>query len=473
VEKLIDGQSSGSMVSVMWPAGVSPTVTLELPTETEISSVVLREWHMNETWDLGGRKLEVSSDGFRDDARPIAAPFKETGTQRWGGNVNTLFEAPVQQQAKQVRLTLSPARQDSSVYVAEAQLMGTRPGVLPQIRALAIGSLTPGGKAVVAATDSGGVRAADESGKVLWSYQTEDRSPVNSLACADVNGDGVDEVLYGADGERLGLLSADGKELWHVQPPAYRGIPADVMTVFAADVNGDGRPEIVCGCKDWLYCAYDAAGKLLWKHVIYAHSATVGCAADLDGDKRDEVVAGNAYYSLNLIDHDGAKLFEGSRLGPEQTAVAAFDVDGDGKPEVLAGTDLGELICFDATGKRLWEANVGDKVTRLLAADLNADGKPEVLCAAESANVFAFDGAGKLLWRAALPDGVGDLAVHQAGGTPQLIAAAGSAGIAVLSASGEVLALGPTPGRAHSLVVTNSQAIAATDRGTLAAFTLP
>jgi len=427
---------------------------------------------MNNSWDVSARKLEVSADGFRNDVRPIAAPFKETGTQKWGGNLNTLFEAPVRQQVKQLRLTLSPARPNSTVYLAEVEVMGTRPGVLPQIRALTTGKLAGGKQCVVAASDSGAIEAVSDD-TTLWSFSTDQRAAVNCLACADVNGDGVDEVLYGADGERLGLLSADGTELWHVHPPAYRGIPADVITVFPADVDGDGRPEIICGCKDWLYCAYDAAGKLLWKHVIYAHSATVGCAADLDGDKRDEVVAGNAYYSLNLIAHDGAKLFEGGRLGPEQTAVAAADVNGDGKPEVLIGTDLGELLCFDATGKVLWEANVGDKTTRLLTVDLNADGKPKVLCAAESANVFAFDGTGKQLWRTALPDGVGDLAVRQAGGVLQLVAAAGSAGVAVLSASGEVLALAPTPGRAHALVVTGTQTAAATDRGALAAFTLP
>jgi len=66
---------------------------------------------MNNSWDVSARKLEVSADGFRNDVRPIAAPFKETGTQKWGGNLNTLFEAPVRQQVKQLRLTSPlPAR---------------------------------------------------------------------------------------------------------------------------------------------------------------------------------------------------------------------------------------------------------------------------------------------------------------------------------------------------------------------------
>ncbi|MBT3291514.1 MAG: hypothetical protein HN380_29490, partial [Victivallales bacterium] len=139
--KLGDGIFSSSTSSVMWPAGVTATVVLELAAETQLEQVVMREWHMNEDWDMGTRKLEISSDGFKRDVRPITAPFRPAGTQSWGNNTNSLFAAPVHQRAKQVRLTLSPARKDSRVYVAEVELHGVRTGALPAIRALAMGRL--------------------------------------------------------------------------------------------------------------------------------------------------------------------------------------------------------------------------------------------------------------------------------------------------------------------------------------------
>lgn len=472
VKKLADGECSGSPYSVMWPEGVTPTITLTLPSELVVSAVVLREWHMFKGWDIGSRRLEISSDGFRKDVRAIAASFREAGLQQWGNNVNTLMRAEVKQRAQQLRLTIAPARDDSSVYVAEVEVLGTRPGKRPQITALTTGRITDAGQAIVAASDSGAVKALDSTGRVLWDFQPQTIAAVNSVACADVNGDGRDEVICGLNGACLRLLASDGKPLWEVRPPEFRGIPPDVMTVFPADVNGDGQPEIICGCKNWLYCAYDAQGQLLWRNVIYAHSATVGCAADFDGDGLAEVVGGNAYYTLNLIDHDGKRIFSRDRLGPEQTAAAAVDVDGDGKPEIVIGTDGGELICFNAQGRRIWTANVGDKVTRILPDEPGNGKEPTIVCAAESAHVFGVGSDGRLLWRCALADGVHDLAAPGWPGTPY-VAAAGSAGVVAIDARGRIIATGATPEPALTLAMAGDIVVATTGRGRLIALERP
>lgn len=470
VEKLIDGGFSSSVFSAQWPAGVAPTITLELMGETEVSSVELREWHMNEAWDIGERTLELSSDGFVNDVRTIEAPFVESGTQRWGNNVNTIMTVPVDQRARQLRLTISPARDDSSVYLAEVTVYGNQPGALPEITAVATGALGAGGaQALIVASASGEIRAFDADGGLLWSFDTADRARVNALACADFNGDGRVEVAWGGDGARLGLLAADGTSLWQVTPPQYRGIASDVMTIVPADVDGDGTPEIIAGARSWQYFAYDGAGEMRWRNVIYAHSATVGYADDFDGDGLPEIVGGNAYYTLNLIDHDGKRIYSRGRLGPEQTAVGSADVDGDGLPEILMGTDLGELICYDGDGTPLWQANVGDKATRILAVDLDGDGVQEIVCAAESANVYAFDASGELVWRRALPDGVSDLALLP-GEAPRFAAAVGAAGVVLLDARGEVLGAGAVDGRALRLAVLDRRIAGTTNQGTAVAF---
>ncbi len=472
VDKLFNGRASSSTYSVMWPAGVTAAVTAELGAETIVSAVVLREWHMQPVWDIGARQLELSSDGFERDIRIIEAPFEKTGTQSWGSNVNTLMEIQVGQRARQIRLTISPARDDSHVYLAEVEIHGTRPGVTPDIRAMATGDLTGDGRAeVVVGSDSGAIQALTAAGKLLWDWKSDSRAAINTLACADVDGDGRAEVMYGGDGARLGLLSHEGTELWHARPPDYRGKPSDVMTVLPADVDGDGLPEIICGCTTWQYFAYDARGEMLWRNVIYAHSATVGWADDFDGDGLPEIVGGNAYYRLNLIDDDGKRIFRADRFGPEQTAVSSADVDGDGLPEILVGTDGGEVLCFDGDGKRLWTINVGDKVTRIVPVDLTGDGQPEIVCAAESANVFALRADGSVLWRTPLPDGVGDLAViEREGGL--LVATAGAAGVVVLDAEGKPIAVGATPDRAEAVVVCEGCAVVTTDAGTVHAFDL-
>ncbi len=474
VEKLFDGHFSSSTHSVMWSQGVPATIMGELAAEAEISSVVLREWHMNSGWDIGERQLEISSDGFADDTRTVEAPFEMTGTQKWGGNVNTLMEAKVGQKARQVRLTVSPARDDSSVYLAEVQIHGTRPGAAPEIRCIATGDLTGDGRdEIVVCSDGGEISALTADGDELWTFSSDERAAINSLACADVDGDGRAEVIYGANGARLGLLSADGKELWHVQPPEFRGISSDVITVLPADVDGDGLPEIVCGCKSWQYFAYGADGEVLWQNVIYAHSATVGWADDFDGDGAMEVIGGNAYYTLNLIDHDGQRIYSRDRLGPEQTAVSSADVDGDGLPEILMGTDAGEVICYDGDGSRIWATNVGDKVTRMIPVDLTGDGTPEIVCAAESAHLFALRADGTTLWRRPLPDGVGDVCVRTGEGPPLLLATAGSAGAMIVDAEGNVVAAARTGGRAQSVVECWGRAVVTTSEGTAESFDVP
>ena len=200
VEKLIDGGFNSSVFSVQWPAGVTPTITLELMSDAEISSVELREWHMSETWDIGERRLELSSDGFGNDVRVVDAPFVESGTQRWGNNVNTIMTVPVNQRARQLRLTISPAREDASVYLAEV-VYGTQPG------------------SQICGDDrrGGGGRPwwwprlrAKSAWYGRWSAvgQYRDQARVNALACAETSGD-VDRDLWGGDGAPRAAAS------WH------------------------------------------------------------------------------------------------------------------------------------------------------------------------------------------------------------------------------------------------------------------
>ncbi|MBM3475399.1 MAG: hypothetical protein FJX75_19215, partial [Armatimonadetes bacterium] len=461
VGKLFDGAAGDSLTSAMWPAGKTATITITLADETEVRSVALREWHMNAGWAIGSRKLELSSDGFRNDVRSAPGDFVETGTQSWGSNVNTIYEQTVGQRARQLRLTLVPANEQATVYLAEIEVHGIRPGAVTAITALAAGDLNGDGKReIVIGSEFGQCRAIDATGNALWEYTAKERARINSLGCADVNGDGRDEVMVGQNASTLGLLGSDGKLLWTVNPPRYRFVDSDVMCVFPGDVNGDDRPEVVCGTRSWQFFAHDAAGKTLWRHVIYAHAATVGCAADLDSDGKQEVVAGNVYYTLNVIDHDGARLWRSGNIGPEMTAVAAADITGDGKPEVFAGVDDGTLYAFDAGGKRLWQVNLGDKVTRLLPVDVNADRVPELVCAAESAHVFAIGGDGKILWRAGLPDGCTDMALGES-----IVACCGGAGLAIIARNGTVRAMQALPARPGQLLLVADQAVVSQDDG--------
>ncbi len=475
IEKLVDGLYSNSGASVQWAPGVTPTITLELADETFVSDVELRDWSpMNEAWQMASRRVQVSSDGFANDIRDLGAVFAESGTQRWGNNVNAIWTAPINQRARQIRLILQPADvPDARVYVAETTVHGNRPAAAPKITAVTSGHLAGGDAlSVIAGSEAGQIRAFDTAGEVLWSAKTNSGARINALACADINGDGRDEVIYGENAARLGLLSADGEPIWEVIPPMYRGIASDAMNITPSDLDGDGRPEIVVGLRSWQYAAFDAEGEVLWTSVIYAHPATVSVADDFDGDGRPEFVGGNQYYRLNVIDTDGTMLYQADRFGPEQSAVASADADGDGLPDIIMGTDQGELICFKGTnGTRLWTKNVGDRVTRIVPADIDGDGAEEIVCAAESANVYAFQPDGELAWRTTLPGGVSDLLLLP-GDEPRFAAAAGSAGVLLLNADGQIIGAGETGERTLALAQLDGRVAVVLQGGQIVSFDL-
>ncbi|MHB8898406.1 MAG: hypothetical protein ACYC6Y_06640, partial [Thermoguttaceae bacterium] len=473
IERLADGKYSGSTNSVMWPAGASPVITLALKEQTQVTRVVLREWHFGDTNEIAVRKLELSSDGFDKDVRPVTGAFADAGREAFGNNVNTLMALEVGQPARQLRLSLAPARKDGTIYLAEAQVFGTLAGRSVPIRALAAGRFGNDRRlALVVCGESGRVTALDADAKPLWTYATPDAAPVNALACADVDGKGGDEVLFGGASARLGLLDGDGRLRWEAEPPRYRGIASDVVNVLPADITGDGRPELVAGCRSWQYFAYDPAGKMLWQNLIYAHSASVACADDLDGDRKAEVIAGNVYYTLNAISSDGKRRWLGGSIGPEITAVASWRVPGEKSPRVVAGVDGGTLHVYDAAGKMLWEVHLGDRVTRILACDVDGDGGPELVCAAESAHLFALRADGRILWRTPLPDGSSDLVELPGKTGPRFAAAAGSAGLCLVDASGKILDTLATPGRAHLLALVGTRLAASTEEGRIAWFNL-
>lgn len=474
LENLTDGTRSGSISSALWARGKNVTITAELPEAIAVRGVALYEWQGNPGWGIGRREVELSCDGFQKDVRRVRVTFQPSG--RFGSPEceNVRMEAALRQQARQVRITLTPASAKQSCYLSELEVLAVPAGKRVPLNALAAGDLDGDGRQeIVMAGESGRIMAVTDRGQARWTYDTESASPVDALACADVDGDGRAEVLFGGRSARLGLLGGDGRLRWQATPPRYRGLPSDVKTVFPGDVDGDGRPEILCGALSWQYFAYDRAGQMLWSSVIYAHSATVGCACDLDGDGRQEIIAGNAYYQLNALRPDGRRLWVAGTTTPEMTAVAAGNVDAGPQPEVLCGMDGGDLFAFDGAGKPLWRTNLGDRVNRILLVNLDADPAQEIVCAADSASVVALKGDGRVLWRSFLPGGCSDLAVQGQGSAATIAAAAGPAGFVLLDARGHIHARAATAAKAERLVLAGPQAVVATQSGEMEAFGLP
>ena len=86
----------------------------------------------------------------------------------------------------------------------------------------------------------GGLRSSPtrDDGTKLW--EETGGQGVDDVWAADLDGDGIDEVIVGYNGSTgLHVFSADGKRLWK------RTDMGNVWHVTAGDLDGDGKPEVV------------------------------------------------------------------------------------------------------------------------------------------------------------------------------------------------------------------------------------
>ena len=69
-----------------------------------------------------------------------------------------------------------------------------------------------------------------------------------SIELADLNKDGVPEVLYGMDGPRLRALNGNGSIRW--TSAVLKGESQARYPILAYDIDGDGYPKIWFASED-------------------------------------------------------------------------------------------------------------------------------------------------------------------------------------------------------------------------------
>ena len=211
-----------------------------------------------------------------------------------------------------------------------------------------------------------------------------------------------------------------------------------------ADVDGDGREELIVGLAPnpgdggWVAVLEDGVGgyaflrwlRVPWLAFRQAGGSTWVAGGDLDGDGRGEIVVGlggtTVAAGYGLVFDDGAAGYAARRwfrlpwsaydAAVGEIRVACGDVDGDGRAEVVVGTarypSAGGWMCvFDDLAKglavRRW-ARVPDSAydaangeVRPACGDLDGDGRAEVVAGL---------GAGGAGWVHRFEDLVGGLA---------------------------------------------------------------
>ncbi|HIE27513.1 TPA: hypothetical protein EYP66_09520, partial [Candidatus Poribacteria bacterium] len=216
---------------------------------------------------------------------------------------------------------------------------------------MATGSLNDeGGRAVIAGFDPG-LWVLNSDGEVLWTYlrplpeeekteenrrQKYDRLLPYSLATADLDGDGYDEIVAVTGKGYLCCWKGDGELLWQVEPPKRSGEMMNrswgrARLVRCEDINDDGVPEIISAISG--LAVHDASGSELWGVASKGHVIDIA-TGDVNGDGLPEIVI--ASEEVEVFSNTGEKIFGYTDVG-RMERVALGDVDGDGIDEIIAG----------------------------------------------------------------------------------------------------------------------------------------
>ena len=241
----------------------------------------------------------------------------------------------------------------------------------------------------------------------LWTATMDDGEIPRTIEIADVDGDGVSDVLSasiavhsGAKGQFVyAFRGRDGKALWR-----SINLPGSTGRVRVADVEGKGTPQVL---------ALSSTIGIVRLNLAPVPSAASTNSSDgsafatyrRPGDSRARVViaAGERLFVLDggqvIAEVDGAE-FTGT------TEIEIADIDGDGVPEILLAEHNSNVFVNSVrlqvrsidTLALLWTSedfpiliNFG-QVEQIAVGDVDNDGGPEVVFLSSlTARVFKVD----------------------------------------------------------------------------------
>ena len=196
------------------------------------------------------------------------------------------------------------------------------------------------------------------SGTILWTYQIYDG--IRSLIVGDVNNDGVADAIIGgshggdanSDGRVRAINGTNGNEIWN----EYIG--ATIADMAFGDFNGDPYMDVVAvGFGDYMRAIDGQDGSQLWQKYLGSIFVNTVATADVNNDGIDDVAYGHEYLTGYDNKHGVVDGVDGSEFWeltvPYFAAETTMgDIDDDGEVEAVFGClyddDHGEILVYDA-----------------------------------------------------------------------------------------------------------------------------
>lgn len=317
------------------------------------------------------------------------------------------------------------------------------------------------GSAVIAALSDGSVvRIGGGVRDAL--FMLPDGGRAGCMHAADIDGDGISEVLVGDRAEHVHCFEMSGERRWSHKLTRFYGTDANAADIVVADIDKSGRKTALVATAGWKLFAFEADGAVRWEGFTYYHPQTlVRVVPGPDGSVR--IAVGTEYHTpLNvLLPDDGKVLWHvWEEMGSEYIATTEYcgihltdmvSLDGpDGRPCIAFGTKYNRIYSLDVSdGSKIWEANTGGEVTVMEKVSLVPGGPPSIVAGTDAGDIVVLNAEGKRTGYLPLRSEITDIEVLTAPGSDRTEIAVGTADgrVVILDGSLTVRAIHATDGK--------------------------
>ncbi len=251
---------------------------------------------------------------------------------------------------------------------------------------------------------------------LIWEYFVYSGSVFgqNDLVVADLNDDGIEEVIVGTTGGDRSIMAISGNTgtlIWKFNTDLY-GDGGWVYQVDASyDYNEDGFIDVLAATGDdamdvgpkRVFCLDGLNGDQIWNRNLSGPVFSVIGIKDFNDDNLPDVLAGASNgdesqgFIYGLDGTDGSVEWSKTTMGTSVWALTSLDdVNGSGVQDVMAGDFSGNFYIIDPGSEEIIEqGSIGNVLMLRLVKmdDVNEDGYADVLVAHSGRNAIVLDGA--------------------------------------------------------------------------------
>ncbi len=246
-----------------------------------------------------------------------------------------------------------------------------------------------------------GVASSTEARDVQWTFKPPLGLVDSSPAVADLDGDGVDELIMTTTAGSTLAVDQQGRQIW------MQGVQIPISTSpTVVNLLEDETPEVlVVNQTGTIFCLAGKTGDPIWKYNLPGKiewGMTALVTYDLDGDGDLEIIATDDQGNVVCISHEGEKVWQYTGDHGYARCPAVGLAGNSTKPVIFIAGAKVPLLCLSADGKERWRLPQSGSGASPVIADLDGDGKNEIVGGLNNA-VIGVQADGKLLWKHEMP----------------------------------------------------------------------